>query len=334
MTVRNIMLCLLFYVWAMPVSTAADEEAEQVENAEQSTEATEPAAQIDVAAERLKAEKKRKQTLIKGYQPVDVAGQQIDATYLEDSLGEKYGAVVIFHDHGDSFVSKNVVDPVRHILPDYGWASFTFALDYPEQQNILLSEIANDAATETASEESTEAVKETEQVEAPAATESEEVDLAANIASDINEKVEEEKALPPVSNQERISSLLAFIQSQDFERIVFVGYGQGGNVAIETLSQLNVPVNALMLVNVGKLSDEQLFETFVFPIADIVGANVSNSIKKASKRRKVLMKRVENENYNIRQVLGANKQFLGMEKRLADVMRAWLYKQFLDEEEA
>ena len=72
----------------------------------------------------------RTQGVVGGYQPLTVAGQEIEATFLEETLGEEHGIIVFLHDQGDSFENK-AITPLRHRLIEYGWSTLTIALNYP-----------------------------------------------------------------------------------------------------------------------------------------------------------------------------------------------------------
>ena len=41
----------------------------------------------------------RHEGLPQGFQPLTVAGHEIDATYLEETRGDNYGVIVFLHDH-------------------------------------------------------------------------------------------------------------------------------------------------------------------------------------------------------------------------------------------
>jgi hypothetical protein len=45
----------------------------------------------------------RQTSPVLGYQALSVAGQDIDSAYREETLGERHGVVVFFHDLGRSF---------------------------------------------------------------------------------------------------------------------------------------------------------------------------------------------------------------------------------------
>ena len=64
---------------------------------------------------------------IAGLQALTVAGQEIDATFLEETLGEQHGVVVLFHDQGEELESLGVITPLRHELLQYGWSTLTLS---------------------------------------------------------------------------------------------------------------------------------------------------------------------------------------------------------------
>ena len=73
---------------------------------------------------------------IKGYQPITIVGQDITATYLEETFGERFGAIIMLHDQGEQLESNGVITPLRHTLPEHGWFTLTVLLDYTSEPNI------------------------------------------------------------------------------------------------------------------------------------------------------------------------------------------------------
>ena len=76
---------------------------------------------------------------IYGFQALTVAGQEIDATYIEETFGKRHGAVVLLHDQNEQIDSSGVVTTLRHHLPDSGWSTLTVSLNFPFEPDILLS---------------------------------------------------------------------------------------------------------------------------------------------------------------------------------------------------
>jgi len=263
---------------------------------------------VDSVAVEIKDLSLRIRPDVDGFQMLDVAGVKIDATYLEETLGEQHGAIIFFHDRGAQLESQGVITPLRHKMIEYGWSTLTVVLDYPEESTILLS-------TDTDIEQTAEASISTE------ATSIEE-----------NKGSETSELLPSISNQQRISAAVAFLQAKDVKRILFLGHGTGGNVAIEILSNITDSISALILVGVPSLSLslENVFNPMRQPIFDIYGDNDIAGIKAAVKRRKLMMKRAGSEQYSAREILGADHVFYGLEDTLVKTLRGWLKSTFVE----
>lgn len=76
---------------------------------------------------------------IDGFEPLTIAGQQINAAFLEETLGEPHGAIILFHDQGEALESWGVVTPLRHEMLQYGWSTLSLTLDYTFTPNIILA---------------------------------------------------------------------------------------------------------------------------------------------------------------------------------------------------
>ncbi|MBE9533147.1 MAG: DUF3530 family protein [Proteobacteria bacterium] len=251
---------------------------------------------------------------IAGFQTLNVAGVEIEATYLEETLGQRHGVIVFLHDQGAQLESQGVVTPLRHKMIEYGWSTFTMALDYPSEPNIVL-------AGELDAEQATDNVE----GEEPVAQE-------ADAAAEENKEPSDSETLPPISNQQRIDAAAAFLQAQDIKRIIFLGHGAGGSLAIEILSDITVPVSALILIGTAELSLplETIFNPMKQPIFDIYGDNDLAGVAEAVKKRKTMMKRTASEQYSAREILGADHVFYGLEDTLVKTLRGWLNTMFVE----
>ena len=283
----------------------------------------------------------RQETKVPGYLALEVAGQQIDATFTEETLGEQYGVIIMLHDVGEDFDSSGVISSLRRELPEHGWSTLTLALNYPYKPNIFLSgEPKEEASTEdSAAAETTDTEKvaptgeETEQKDDTSDKKSEESEAATDEKSDgeAEDKTDENKALPPVSNQQRVNAALNFIQTQGIEKVLLLGNGEGGDFAIELLESITMPIYGLVLVGTGPLPDDASgFEDFQLPILDVIGERDYVQVQQAAKTRKLIMKRGGNEDYQQRKISGANHQFLGLEPTLSATINGWLIKQYIE----
>jgi dienelactone hydrolase len=243
---------------------------------------------------------------------------------------------------GGEIDSAGVIAALRRDLPKHGWSSLTVALDYPFKPNIFLIEnepLVSIEPTEVADEEAQVNPSEAEASQSEAAVSDEdektEVDTSnqANAEQESATNVEQEKpqALPPISNQQRIGAALSFLELKDIKRIIFIGYGAGGDVALQLLETITRPISGLVLIGTPSFPDEPSFKQFEFPILDIYGEQDLAAVEKAVKQRKLLMKRAGNELYQIRKVSGANHQFLGLEPTLARIVNGWLRTEYIEQ---
>ena len=249
---------------------------------------------------------------VAGFQTLNVAGVEIEATYLEETLGERHGVIVLFHDQGAQLESQGVITPLRHRMTEYGWSTLTVALDYPSESNILLIDESSTESGEILEEE-------------PAEPES-------DVPTDESKASEADESLPAVSNKDRIDAAAAFLQSQDVKRIIFLGYGVGGSIAVDMLSDITTPISALIFVGVPELSLplETIFNPMKLPIFDIYGDNDLAGVAEAVKKRKTMMKRTGSEQYSAREILGADHVFYGLEDTLVKTLRGWLNTTFVE----
>lgn len=300
---KTVCITLLFLFPFM--AFAADEEKQSdVKTAGDKTVASEPATSDHSML--------RQEAVLKGFQPLTVAGQEIDATYLEETLGDNHGVIVFLHDQGDQ-LENEVVTPLRQTFPEYGWSTLTLALYYPYKAKIYLA-----TDEETAQED--EKAEESEKVAAEEETQTTAEDKSAD-----------KPVLPPVANIARMQAALEFVQSKNIKRIIFVGHGAGGDLAIELLEKLTIEVSALVLIGTAQLTTDQVFETLKFPILDIIGSNDDDDVKPAAKHRKKLMKQAGNNHYDLREVTGADHVFYGLQPQLNITLRSWLNKYFVEE---
>jgi predicted esterase len=269
-------LYLLLSLVASGLLYAADESP--AENSEKQTDTQEQQAPYKVDSP------------VAGYNPLTVAGEQFDAAFIEETYGERKGAVVLFHSLGEQFESNGVITPLRHALPKFGWSTLSIALDLPFESNVLLS----------VSLEKPEKVGEPQQVE----------------------------TLSVISNEQRLSAALAFLKEKEFERILFIGHGQGGNLAFDSIQNNSEEVMALVLISTPEIVRQQEFGLLELPVLDVFGSRDMAGMQQTVAQRKVLMKRNKDTNYTDREIIGANHVYYGLEPMLIATVRGWLKTQF------
>lgn len=273
--------------------------------AESSDETTEVApVQNDTAMIRSQGE-------VDGYQSLSVADQHIPATFLEDQVGDNYGAVILLHDAGQDIDSLGVISTLRHQLTQSGWSSLTVQLDYPYDPNILLSaSIADDGEQQALAETGSGSAN--NQTETP--------------------DEQDETTLPVISNQQRLEAALAFLQAKNIRSIVLLGHGQGGVMAVELLDVVKIPMMGLILVATPSLGVDEPFVKMEQPILDVYGERDESAIIDAAQHRKMLMRRNGNTNYYERSVASADHDFVGVEAVLTATVRGWLKTHFVQQE--
>lgn len=263
---------------------------------------------------------------IKGFQALTVAGQEINATFLEETLGEPHGAIILLHDLGEDLESRGVITPLRHQLLQYGWSTLSVTLDYPYTAEIILS-IKSDAETDGATNIELPVIPEDVSTEIEPMTDT---DLTKADDSD-NEQV---VPLPAISNKQRIEAAIEFLKAKDIKRIIFLGHGRGGSIAIEELPTIATRISALILVGTPELETHDEFKKLPLPILDIFGSQDLQGVSAAVHDRKIVMKRNGNIGYTSREIIGANHVFYGAEPLLISTVRGWLHNTFVKQEES
>ncbi len=262
---------------------------------------------------------------ITGFQTLTVAGQDINATFLEETLGEPHGAIVLFHDQGEDLESRGIVTPLRHEMLQYGWSTLSVTLDYPFTPNILLAiEPEADASSAIAPAANKDEATSTETASS----------ANTDLAKTDEVKKDEPPVLPPIANKQRIEAAIEFLKAKDIKRIIFLGHGTGGNVAIDSLATITTPISALILVGTPRLANNDEFKTFNQPILDIYGDQDLEGVVAAVMDRKVVMKRSDNIRYTSREIIGANHVFYGLEPMLISTVRGWLHATFVKQEKS
>lgn len=269
---------------------------------------------------------------IKGFQSLTIAGQEISATFQQETLGEPHGAIVLLHDLGEDLESIGVITPLRHQLLQYGWSTLTMKLDYPYASKILLG-LNPDSDTNELVETDISA-----QIESTTAPKNDKSEIAPRIDKEIanmgDSKKEARLSLPAISNRQRIEAAIEFLKAKDIEQIIFLGHGQGGIIAINELATIATQISALILVGTPALENKDELEKLNLAILDVFGNQDLQGVSAAVNSRKVLMKRNGNSKYTYREIIGANHVFYGAEPLLLSTVRGWLYTTIIKQEES
>ena len=271
----------------------------------------------DISAEAgLKVSMMRQISPVTGYQPLSVAGQNIDAAYMEENLGERHGAIVFFHDQGEAFESNGVITPLRHSLAEHGWSTLTLSFNLPFEPNVMLSA----------------SLEEKEASSADGRSDSEEQDEGDSGAQATEEAGGDMKTdLPPVPNLDRVEAALAMLQAKGVDRVIFLGHGKGAELAIELLESQTFPVAGLILVGLPEIEVDDDFKGLEIPVLEVYGELGLLGVDKAVNQRRAIMKRVAKTNYDVRRILGANHVFYGLEPMLLMTVRSWLKATFVQQ---
>jgi predicted esterase len=256
---------------------------------------------------------------VTGYQPLSVAGQNIDAAYMEERLGERYGAIVFFHGQGEAFESQGVITPLRHSLAEHGWATLTLSFNLPFESNVMLS-----ASMEEKEASSADGVSDSEEQDEG------DFDGQATKGANVDDKGVKTD-LPPIPNLERIEAALAMLQAKGIERVIFLGHGKGAELAIELLDSQTLPVAGLILVGMSEIEVDDDFKGLEIPVLEVYGELGLLGVDMAVNQRRAIMKRVAKTNYDVRRVLGANHVFYGLEPMLLLTVRSWLKATFVQQ---
>jgi len=282
--------------------------------------------EMDGAAETdSKSSMMRQISPVAGYQALSVAGQDIDAAYLEESLGERHGAIVLFHDQGEAFESNGVITPLRHQLVEHGWSTLTLTFDLPFEPNVMLSVSLDKEAMSAEGDETDDVDASDEEAETQAAE-----DASVDVNDDVIDNSAMKADLPPVPNLERIEAALAMLQAKGIKQVIFLGHGNDAEVAIDLLDSQTLPVEGLILVGLSDVDVDDDFKGLKIPVLEVYGTQDLPGVAMAIKQRKSSMKRVAKPNYTIRQILGANHVFYGLEPMLLMTVRSWLKATFIE----
>lgn len=322
---QTILLSLIVFVF-LPLSAIAADDADKADLADNNT-VPEDAVQSTSENDNIML---RQLQPIDGYEPLTIAGQQINAAFLEETLGEPRGAIILFHDEGEALESWGVVTPLRHEMLQYGWSTLTLSFNYPFTPNILLAVNPDAAIPTNDAAPSTEPKDELTSKEIEPSADTAPTTDADSLKSEANKK-DESTLLSPVSNTQRIEAAIAFLQAKGIQRIVFLGHGQGGLVAIKELTT-TAAISALILVGTPALTNDDEFKALNLAILDVYGDQDLAGVSAAVMNRKVVMKRTGNIQYTSREIVGANHIFYGLEPSLISTVRGWLYSTFVKQE--
>lgn len=250
---------------------------------------------------------------LEGFTPLMAGEQQVPALYLEQKLGEPRGAILLLHDLGEN-MDSSTLSVLRTGLPASGWDTLSVALNYP----IL------DADTPPPTAD----IIEDDDNALPAAEEETEVtETDADTAMKTTDVAEQRVA---VTNAQRIDAALAFLQAQGAQRIILLGHGQAGELALATVPATAIPIAAVVMLGTGQLKTPRLLTEANLPILELYGSRHDQQVIKAIQKRQVTMKMQVTQPYDVRHIEAADRAFMGTHRKLVKTVHSWLHRQLIE----
>lgn len=242
-----------------------------------------------------------------GFTPLMVGEESIPALFLEQTLGEPRGAILLLHDLGEN-MDSSTLSAIRSRLPASGWDTLSVALNYDTL----------DAAAPAIAEEADAIVAD----EAPVPEVPPQDDPTSNNAPVVP---------TAVTNAQRIDAALDFLQTQGSENIIILGHGQAGELALAKVTATAIPIAAVVMLGTGKIEQLTLLTDANLPILEIYGSRHDPHVIKAIEKRQVAMKMQETQPYVIRQIDAADRAFTGTLPKLVKMVHSWLHRQLIEE---
>lgn len=247
---------------------------------------------------------------------LDVSNQPIAAAYLPQTFGELRGGIILLHDKSSQFDSP-LLRRLREDLTAFGWDTLTVSLDY--QAQIAADNAATADAVETDNPDTDDA-DETAEADAPP---------AENNAADAEnaEKSPEQLALP--GNAARMDAAIAWLQAKNLPHLIFIGHGAGIQTAIDAIAATPQSVSALVMISANEdITAEKIIDANL-PVLDITGSQIDAVSDQAAVMRRSQLKYATTQPYSPRQIVGADRDFHGMEKLLGKRVHSWLHRQLI-----
>lgn len=253
-----------------------------------------------------------------GYTPLTVESQQFPAVLLKQTLGESRGAIVLMHDVGEKLDSP-LISTLRKQLPAHGWDTLSIELNQNQLQTASLSSVVNAVPAETVDEKAE-------------ATETQTVENTENaIESSTPEPADAAPvAVVALNNAQRIDAALAFLQAQGHEKIILLGHGKAGELALKVAQATSLPVTAVVLMGTAQIDESISLTQLNRPILEVYGTKHEPLTIHAIEQRQVAMKMQDSSLYAVRKVEAANRQFTGMQTTLASRIHGWLFKYVIE----
>ncbi|MEX1199884.1 MAG: DUF3530 family protein [Methylophaga sp.] len=257
---------------------------------------------------------------------LDVANQPVSAAYLVQTFGELRGSIILLHDQSSQFDSP-LLSQLREDLRAFGWDTLTVSQDY--QAPIAADNPAMADAAETDNPPTDAADETTEADEPPAENNVSENTQEQNNAADAEnaEKSPEQLALP--GNAARMDAAIAWLQAKNPPHLIFIGHGAGIQTAINAIAATPQPVSALVMISANDdITAEKIIDANV-PVLDITGSQIDKVSNQAAVMRRSQLKYTTTQPYSPREIVGADRDFHGMETLLGKRVHSWLHRQLI-----
>lgn len=337
--------CVSTQVWS-----ADDEdpvEDEELAEEEAAKPKVPPKPHVTPDADEMRFEFLARQSDPREIMPLTALDEEVLTLFLPENSAQPQGVVLILHEEDAHPDWPTVVNPVRTLLPNYGWATMTVALPSPgpaiqPERTLEAIEILSEMPEEDAEESE----------EAPAAEEGEgegdeglEDDAApADDDEEGDELGGEEETPPPAAEPEkpkapldervkaRIDAALVQLQSMNYEKIVLMGHGVGaawwlGYLKDKPLEpdqplvmvQARLPAHDIGLDLPGLLGEQQR------PVLDLYYAD-SRFTQQMAEQRRNFARRSGNPDYRQTRLPGnsVQGQTEARGRRVAQSVRGWL----------
>ncbi|BDZ72571.1 hypothetical protein GCM10025856_02900 [Methylophaga marina] len=282
----------------------------------------------------------REQGNVEGYVALTVSEQSIDATYMPDSLGKSAGKVLILHGRGQDIDSDGIVRTLRTGLSKAGWSTMTVALHYELTPNLYLAPSNSEKTTDTdaantSSDDSDDAEQPaaaetetaTEQSEEP--TEAAADDAENQTAEGDGEQSDTENTPYIVSNEARIAAAMSYLAEKQDGPTAIIGFGEAANLANESFSMASGEVGIVWINTDIELTEPPKVKV----ILDLIAERPLQTDIKAV-QRKANMRKANVNNYEQRKIITISPSFYGAEANVLGIVRGWLHKHFIAEDDA
>ncbi|MBB1488611.1 DUF3530 family protein [Oceanospirillum sediminis] len=335
--------CVSTQVWS-----ADDEEAikdEELAEEEPAKPKEPPKPHVTPDADETRFEFLARQSDPREIMQLTALDEEVLALFLPENQAQARGAVLILHEEDTHPDWPTVVNPVRTLLPDYGWATITVAIPSPgpaiqPERTLAATEVFSQMPDEEETEEDAPAAEEGAEEEladeaddGPVKNDEEGDELGGEDEADAPPPVPEKPKAPVAERvKARIDAALAQLQSMNYNNVVLMGHGVGAAWLLGYLKEQPLePTQPLIMVQArlpfhdigldlpGLLGEQQR------PVLDLYYADSRFALKMA-KQRADFARRSGNPGYRQTRLPGnsVNGQTDARGRRVVQSVRGWL----------